>query len=408
MSGKWPEDPVERHHDEDYDRAVDEHIAADSAALARTRFPQRDYAGVAAAMGMHDLAVRIAEDALDDPVRRRRAEARQRQRVEKALRTAIRYLDGDEPFRARLELEYLAEQDVADARVHFFYGVALYRRDEHAAATASFRRAQRHGGPVADCGRYLALCFLGGNRPEEAVGALDEAIAAAPGRADLRILRAESRLRLKGSREDMERAAAAAVDDLRSALALGARGPRLHLSLGRALWRSRRPEESLAALAVAEGEGIRTPELLYLRALACMDSDRLQEAEAALDEALRLAEDDVAVVALRAEVRRLRGRYAEAVEDATRLIELEPRRIRGLIERGRTLLASGQAEEALADFSAAEQMARRSPQPPFHRARCLLALGRTAEAEQAASRALELGPGFGPAIELLAACRSPG
>jgi predicted CXXCH cytochrome family protein len=95
------------------------------------------------------------------------------------------------------------------------------------------------------------------------------------------------------------------------------------------------------------------------------------------------------------------GKVPEACEALTRATRLDPQFARAWYNLGLAQHALGQAEAALESLSRAESLDQDSPQPPYARATILAQLGRTAEARNAARRALELQPTHAEAAALL-------
>ena len=88
----------------------------------------------------------------------------------------------------------------------------------------------------------------------------------------------------------------------------------------------------------------------------------------------------------------------ETLQEAVRL---DPRHARAWYNLGLALNTVGQPDEGLASLLRAESLEPTDPGIPYARATILAGLGRTAEARQAAARALEIQPGYPPARQLL-------
>jgi Flp pilus assembly protein TadD len=97
------------------------------------------------------------------------------------------------------------------------------------------------------------------------------------------------------------------------------------------------------------------------------------------------------------------GRLDEAQAALAEAVKLDPQFARAWYNLGLAYSAQDKVEPALDALLRAESLDVRSPQIPYARATILARLGRRDEARRAAQRALELQPSFPAAADLLRA-----
>lgn len=95
------------------------------------------------------------------------------------------------------------------------------------------------------------------------------------------------------------------------------------------------------------------------------------------------------------------GQSTKVIETLKAAVRLDPYHARAWYNLGLAENNAGQKEEALAALLRAESASPDDPQIPYARATVLAQLGRLAEARQAASRALQIQPGYPAAQNLL-------
>jgi tetratricopeptide (TPR) repeat protein len=127
----------------------------------------------------------------------------------------------------------------------------------------------------------------------------------------------------------------------------------------------------------------------------------LAQVELHLQRALSIAPAHAQALVAVANVARIRGDEASAVEMLERLLSLHPAHPEGSYTLGLLLLERDPAR-ALTLFEAGERAQPRDPDYPRGRARALLAMGRYVEARAAAERARELAPDDPRVADLMA------
>jgi O-antigen ligase/Flp pilus assembly protein TadD len=129
-----------------------------------------DQQGTAPAIAAIDDGLRVTPD---DPIARRQ---RAQLLVQRAASTHL----PDDARAARRELESLTARDPSNASLHLLLGTADRLDDDAAAAEAAFTRAAALAPRQAKPRVELARLYLDTNRPSEARGAVDEALALEP------------------------------------------------------------------------------------------------------------------------------------------------------------------------------------------------------------------------------------
>eukprot|EP00931_Biecheleriopsis_adriatica_P062011 TRINITY_DN37327_c0_g2_i1.p1 TRINITY_DN37327_c0_g2~~TRINITY_DN37327_c0_g2_i1.p1 ORF type:complete len:340 (+),score=68.34 TRINITY_DN37327_c0_g2_i1:30-1049(+) len=105
----------------------------------------------------------------------------------------------------------------------------------------------------------------------------------------------------------------------------------------------------------------------------------------------------------RGNARARQGKFADAVSDYGRAIQMAPGEPDPYLNRGASYEALGRFEDALADYSSVLAINQRDPAAWNNRGNALLALGRYADASSSFKAALELAPGDSyafPALQL--------
>lgn len=390
------EDHIRWRH-QDWDREDSRRRTEENRLQARRAYREGNLAWAAHKMGMTDAAIRIASGEFTgtpeprvDPVpgKLKRAEA---------------YLDQGQASLAGMELKVLVEQNHPSPRLHFLYGVSLFRQKNYSEAAEAFRIAERLGAPKAVSTWYGARSLM----EVEAFDAAERWIGTALGQAEtdpeleakLNILVGECSM----AREEPASAASA----FQRAVKLHPHDASALAWLGTALVQAQRATDALAAFRQAHALGFDSPRMSYWWALAHVDTGDLISAERHLDEAVAGRPEWAPAIAMRGHVRSRRGHWAKAADDYSSCIELNPKRMSYYINRGICHLERQHCVEALKDFSTAEQLGPKSPRPPYYRATCLLESGRVREAQEAIAHCLELGPGYEPAIRLRERCWKP-
>lgn len=237
----------------------------------------------------------------------------------------------------------MAERGARDPGPLLRQGLALHRQGRLDHAEAHYREALKAapGAPEALNLLGALLAQQGGAKLEEGISCLEQAVAGAPERGDLRLNLGHA-LRLAGRGE----AALAALRAARERLpgqeaAILAEGTLLE-ELGRA-------EEAVACYEAAP----RTPNLLFNLASALNKAGRLDDAEAALSEALKQAPNFAQAWGNLAGIRLKRGKAAEAAADYRRGLQAAP-------EEPLLHLGLGNALYRLKDFSEAAEAFRQA------------------------------------------------
>ncbi|HEV3342866.1 MAG TPA: tetratricopeptide repeat protein, partial [Pirellulales bacterium] len=218
---------------------------------------------------------------------------------------------------------------------------------------------------------------------DERLKDLSEAVELAPQNIEI--------LRLRGATHLAAGKADAALADFDAALAIDTDDPGAHEGRGMTLEALKRYDEA-------------SESYLRLGKLHAMQGGNRKTARKALDRAIRLAGDDRATKAEALRWRaQIRENLDERLKDLSEAVELAPQNAEFLRLRGATHLATGNADEALADFDAALAIDTDDPAAHEGRGMTLEALKRYDEARENYQRAAQLAPGN--AIPLLQQAR---
>jgi len=125
---------------------------------------------------------------------------------------------------------------------------------------------------------------------------------------------------------------------------------------------------------------------------------RYAEALSDLDRAIELKSRDSRAIAVRGEIYRRMGRYEEALADFDRVVELDPDYIGAIASRGETCGQMGRYEEALTDFDRAIELDPDEVSYIAGRGETYRRMGRYEEALTDFDRAIELDPDYIGAI----------
>lgn len=269
---------------------------------------------------------------------------------------------------------------MTDPRQLLGQGLALHRQGRLAEAEALYRQAldALPGAPEALNLLGALLAQQGGARLDEGIGCLQQAVAAAPGRGDLRLNLANA-LRIAGRWE----AALAEVRAAKSSLPPNAPAEAREqavLAEGTLLEELGRPQE---AVALYQAEA-RTPNLLFNLASALNKAGRLDDAEAALEAALAQAPGFAPAWGNLAGIRLKRGKLAEAAEAYRRGLEAAPQEV--ILQLG-----LGNALYRLKDYEAAAEAFRQTlalrPELPDGHAGLVNALAKAGKKDEALAAA---------------------
>ena len=137
------------------------------------------------------------------------------------------------------------------------------------------------------------------------------------------------------------------------------------------------------------------------------EMNRPREALEQLRAAARLNPDNARYPYLMALTQAELRREREAEKLLRRTLEMDPRYDRAWYNLGLLFAGQDRLEEAVEAIRKAEAANPRSPEYPFARATVHSRMGEPANAAQAARRALEIQPGFPPALQLLHRLRIP-
>jgi tetratricopeptide (TPR) repeat protein len=103
-------------------------------------------------------------------------------------------------------------------------------------------------------------------------------------------------------------------------------------------------------------KGLELARLYSNRSLAYTKAEKLDQALADADRAIRLSPDYVFAYDNRGEIKRMRGDYASAIGDFDTAIRLDPDFLAAYLDRGTAFKAMGNAKSARADFQAVLDM----------------------------------------------------
>jgi tetratricopeptide (TPR) repeat protein len=237
--------------------------------------------------------------------------------------------------------EWLPKSPQCSGREYRDLGIALYMTGSCPSAVSALKEAKARGEVTPELHLYLGLSLL----------------------------------------EGMDRIEA--EDNLRRAIELAPDDPLGHEALGALLERENRTAEAL--------------ESHHRSAVLFADADRIPEALAAVDRALKLAPEDIRGLTLKSDLLRVLRRPMEALELADRVLAHEPTAV-VLRTKGASLAALGRFDEAI------EALDRALALEPGHivalcvRGEVLRVLGRYDEAIDSLDNALALAPGDPPAL----------
>lgn len=302
-----------------------------------------------------------------------------------------RYLNmlGDKDHAA--EAEKAAEGASLDQVLdHFLMADELYRREKFADAIKEFDLVLERK-PGHFWAQYLdALCLLRQSRPAEARVLLGACLAQRSDYVWLYLLRGFANGELK--------AWAAAESDFQKALGLPLDGnARYVLFVNRGVLRVRqqRYDDAIADLRAAIELKPKAYQAYVNLAQAFRGLNELDVALEQLDRAVELEPSQAHLRRLRARLQVERKEPQAALADFERVIALEksdsPYLVDDQVDRGRLLLASGKAAEALAAFDAALALRKAHSLAQRLRAEALFRLGRFDEVIEAFNRYLETG-----------------
>lgn len=200
-----------------------------------------------------------------------------------------------------------------------------------------------------------AQVFVKQEKVDEAIALLDKAIAREPALATL--YRTRARLQIQ------QQAFAVALEDLDKAIVLAGAGatPAVaddHVDRGRLLYRAKNYEGAVQACESALKIQARNAAAHFVRAEALLALNRPGEALPSLDAAVAIGPADANLFCARASLHARLGKYAQAVADYTKALELEPNAAT-YTARGWAFLVTDARRLALPDF---EQAIRLKPE----------------------------------------------
>lgn len=134
-----------------------------------------------------------------------------------------------------------------------------------------------------------------------------------------------------------------------------------------------------------------------IQAMARRSAEGYAEASASFDSALELGdlgEHEAYAYNLRGTFRYLRGDNAEALEDLTKSIELQPSLTQSYIKRASMHLEQGNKDAAALDFEKATEQNKDDPDIYYHRAQLHFILGEFAEAAKDYQKSIDIDKDF--------------
>jgi tetratricopeptide (TPR) repeat protein len=188
---------------------------------------------------------------------------------------------------------------------------------------------------------------------------------------------------------------------MRHALEFNADFPSGQLQLGLYALSRNRLAEAEAHYARAVSWDPRSAPLRHELAVVLSLTGRMAEAVEHLQEARRLAPDEGEYAYKLGLALNEAGRPAESLEALELAVRLSPRHARAWYNLGLARHAAGHSEAAVEALVRAESEEARDPEIPYARATILMHLNRPEEARAGALRALEIQPGYDPALALL-------
>ena len=233
------------------------------------------------------------------------------------------------------------------------HGVLHIRQDRLDAAAADFRSAIALKPELYQAHVNLAQVYVKQEQVDKAVAALDEAIKREPALATLYRTRARLQIQLK--------AFSLALNDLEHAIALAGLTPTPavaddQVDRGRLLFRTKDFRGAVEACEAAVKIQPQNAAGHFLRAQALLELNQPGEALSSLDAAAAIGPADVALFRVRGALYARLGKYAPALADYTRALELEPDAAT-YAARGWTFLVTDARRLAQPDFEQAIRLA---------------------------------------------------
>ena len=203
-----------------------------------------------------------------------------------------------------------------------------------------------------------AIVLSRNRRTPEALQLLDQADKALPQESAIPLIRAAV-LELSGRTEDAMRV----LDDVQGRWPEGAG---VWVGRGIILAAHQHYDEARRALETAATHGARSPEAWFCLADMTLRSapERLDGAEAAIAQALRLAPDDASMQDLAGRIAYKRGDYATAAARQQEVIRRLPGSAAGHANLAQTLTALGRKQEAQTEAESALRIQRETPKAP--------------------------------------------
>jgi tetratricopeptide (TPR) repeat protein len=143
----------------------------------------------------------------------------------------------------------------------------------------------------------------------------------------------------------------------------------------------------------------RDPQVHYRLAVAHLLNQEPVKADANLNRALILNSNYVDAILLRAELTLRQGNPAAAISSLTRLLKEQPQIPRAYVLLANAHLAQNHPDDAVQAYRQMTHALPKEPQAPLLLGTLLARQGRLADARRAFDKALELAPGFLPALE---------
>jgi protein O-GlcNAc transferase len=185
-----------------------------------------------------------------------------------------------------------------------------------------------------------------------------------------------------------------ALQLMHRSIAINPRQPDVHLNIGNAWLRLRRPQAALASCDTALALKPDFVEAWNHRGNALRDLRRHEEALGSYARALELRPDHAEALHLRAKLLLELDRPREALEYFDRALRRRGDSAAIHINRGNALFRLGRTEDALAGYDQALALAPQDADAAFNRGNALLKLGRWAEALRSYDAVLARQPGF--------------
>lgn len=287
----------------------------------------------------------------------------------------------------RKALEELQPDENARYILLVNYGVMKFRQGELDGAIARLQQAVQLKPAEFQAHVNLAQIYQQQGRYDEALASFDEAVRLQPELAPLY----RTRARLQVARQEFD----TALSDLDRAIQLDPLpGPVQAddwLQRGLILARTKRLDEALAASNAAIGAWADHASSHLLRAELLLRKKEFQEAVTEYDKYLKLEKGSKDVYAGRGLARATLGDYAGAIDDYSRVIDLQPTS-KAYCQRGWAYLTGEAPLVALRDFEAAIRLDPQSGDAYNGRGFARARFGQHEAAVADAEQALELGP----------------